>query len=57
MFWDAEQLDRHPSRSVETGIASEPLCPRSAESAHALPGKGAVLATWAIYSENGVFEQ
>jgi len=40
VFWDAEQLDRHPSRSVETGIASEPLCKRQPIVRTLCPRKG-----------------
>ena len=38
---DAAQLDRHRSRSFGARIASQPLCPRSADSAPAAHGKGA----------------
>jgi len=39
VFWDAEQLDRHPSGSVEAGIASNPLCPRKPIVRTLCPGK------------------
>jgi hypothetical protein len=40
MLWDAEQSDRHPSRSLGTCRASPVALSRRAENGHALRGKG-----------------
>ena len=40
MLWDAEQSDRHPSRSLGRCIASQSLCPRKPMMGTLGAGKG-----------------
>jgi hypothetical protein len=43
MLWDAEQSDRHPSRSLGTCIASQSLCPGEPRMGTLCAGKGCRL--------------
>jgi hypothetical protein len=43
MLWDAEQSDRHPSRSLETYIARQSLCPGEPSMGTLCAGKGCGL--------------